>query len=216
MIYVVKHKQVDTPQMDGYKDIYVGELCDYLNEDNINDLNSDICELSAIYQINKFDDEIKGQVQYRRYFLYNGEVLTFNQAKQLLKKYDIITTELYIVGNGIYLNLRGECNEHDKLLLDSIVNQLEEKEKGIKEYLNQTYFSPRQMFICRKELYSKYCDWIFPLILPIVRSNERNGHKFYAYIIERLLNYWMDKNNLTRIELPYNTTMERIDDIGGM
>lgn len=53
MIYIVKHKEVDTPKIDGYKDIYVGELCDYLDSDNINNLNNQLSELTAVYEINK-------------------------------------------------------------------------------------------------------------------------------------------------------------------
>ena len=213
MIYITKHKPVETPKMDGYKDIYIGELCDYLDEDNINYLTKEICELTSIYRINQFDDEIKGQVQYRRFFLYDNDVLTFDKAKELLNEYDMIITERYIVGNGIYLNLRGECNEADKLKLDRYVEELEKREPGIKEYLNQTYFSPRQMFICKKDLYKKYCDWIFPLILPIIDIVGQSDTRFSGYVIERLLNYFIQKNNLKTIELPYNTTMERIDDI---
>lgn len=210
MIYITKHKHIETPQMEGYKDIYVGDLCDYLDEDNINYLNKELCELTSIYRINQFDDEIKGQVHYRRFFLWDDKILTFDKAKELLNEYDMIITERYIVGNGIYLNLRGECNEEDKLKLDRFVEELEKREPGIREYLNQTYFSPRQMFICKKELYSKYCDWIMPLILPIIKIVGQSDCKFGAYITERLLNYFIQKNNLKVIELPYNTTMDRI------
>ena len=209
MIYIVTHDDsIVLPNIEGYKPIKVGKICDYLNEDNINDLNGQISELSAIYQINKYDDEIKGQVHYRRYFLDNGEVLSYKRAKELLEEYDIIVTERYCVGNGIYQNLRSEIGDVEAL--DKLYNELIKIEPRFKDYLDTTWFNPRQMFICKKDLYKKYCDWIFPLILPLVDKIKSEKPRFIAYMIERLLTFWIKENNLNAIELPYNETCEKV------
>jgi len=209
MIYIIKHRECETPKLKGYKTLKVGDICDYLDEDNINHLNNQLSELTGIYQINKYNDEIKGQVHYRRYFLdENGDVLSFDKAKELLKEYDIIITERYIVGDGIYHNLRREIGDVDSL--DRVYYKLIEINPDFKQYFDKTYFSPRQMFICNKKLYKKYCDWIFPLLLPIMDEIKSDKPRFYSYIIERLLNYWIDMNNLKAIELPYNETGDRL------
>lgn len=210
MIYIVTHdNSIVLPDIEGYKPIKVGKICDYLDEDNINDLNGQVSELSAIYQINKYDDEIKGQVHYRRYFLdENGEVLSYKKAEELLNDYDIIVTERYCVGNGIYQNLRSEIGDVEAL--DKLYNELIKIEPRFKDYLDTTWFNPRQMFICKKDLYKKYCDWIFPLILPLVDSIKSEKPRFIAYMIERLLTFWIQTNNLKAIELKYNETCEKV------
>lgn len=210
MIYIVTHdNSIITPDIEGYKDIKVGKICDYLDEDNINDLNGQISELSAIYQINKYDDEIKGQVHYRRFFLdENGEILSYKKAKELLNDYDIIVTERYCVGNGIYQNLRNEIGDVEAL--DKLYNELIKIEPRFKDYLDTTWFNPRQMFICKKDLYKKYCDWIFPLILPLVDKIKSEKPRFMGYMIERLLTFWIQTNNLKAIELKYNETCEKV------
>lgn len=66
------------------------------------------------------------------------------------------------------------------------------------------------MFICNKDIYKQYCDWVFPLILPLFDKIKTDKPRFMSYVVERLLTYWVKKNNLKAIELKYNETMDRL------
>ena len=214
MIYIAKHKPIDTPKLDGYEDL---NMYDIKSEDNIAFYETMASELVATYDIwkNK-DDDIKGLVHYRRFFLENDKILTYERAKELLKDYDIITTERYIIGNGIYPNLRYECEpEEHKKDLDRYYKKLIDKIPELEEYFLQTFFNPRNMLICKKEIFDSYCEWFFNLTLPLLNEwyNEeksKNSPRMVAYLIERLMTYWIQKQNLKVIELPYSTTMERL------
>ena len=62
MIYIIKHKEVETPKIKGYKELGVGE-CFKGHKDNINHLNPYINELTGVYDIWKnCKDDIKGQI----------------------------------------------------------------------------------------------------------------------------------------------------------
>lgn len=215
MIYIAKHKPIDTPKLDGYQDLNMYEI---KNKDNIAFYETYASELVATYDIwkNK-DDDIKGLVHYRRFFLdKNGDILSFDKAKELLNEYDIITTERYVVGNGIYPNLRYECEpaEH-KLDLDRYYVKLIEKEPELEQYFKQTSFNPRNMLICKKEIFDAYCEWLFGLTLSLIDEwyNEERSKvspRMVAYLIERLMTYWIQKGEYKVIELPYSTTMDRL------
>ena len=207
MIYIIKHKECETPKIDGYMDLGVGE-CFKGNKDNINDLNLYINEMTGMYDIWKnHNDEIKGQIQYRKHLEENGEFLSYERAKELLNDYDIIATQEYVVRDGIYHNLRNEIGDEPiKQVLDKYYNMLIEKEPELEEYFKSTNFHVGNMFICKKEVYDAYCEWFFNIMLPLAREFAENDikigkNRLLGYVGERLLTYWIRKNNLKVKEL---------------
>lgn len=207
MIYIIKHKEVKIPKIKGYKELGVGE-CFKEHKDNINDLNPYINELTGVYDIWKnCKDDIKGQIQYRNHLEEDGNFLTYDRAKELLKDYDIITGNSYIVGNGIYKNLRGEIgNDKIKKTLDKYYYELIEIEPELEEYFKSACFNRSNMFICKKEIYDKYCEWLFSIIVPLteqfIKEDLSCGKiRMLGYLSERLLTYWINKNNLKVKEL---------------
>lgn len=219
MIYIIKHRECETPKMDGYKDLYVGDMCDYLDKDNINQYNPYINELTGLYYMWKHcDDEYIGLAHYRRFLLdENGDILTFDKAKELLNEYDFLFCERYIVGNGIYPNLRSEIgNEINQKTLDKYVDELCEIEPELREFFKNTYLYPRNMFVCRKELMDRYCEWLFPIIIPLteqfIKEDKEINQKdrLFGYLFERLFTYYLLKNNFKIKELKCNETMDRL------
>lgn len=217
MIYIVKHKECEVPEISGYIEIGVGE-CFKSNKDNINYLNPYLNELTAIYDIWKNKkDEIKGQIQYRKHLEEDNSFLSYERTKELLNEYDIITTKQYVVSNGIYRNLRGEIgNEQIKKVLDKYYYELIEIEPELEDYFNSTSFYYGNMFICKKEVYDKYCEWVFKIMIPLaeqfVKEDLECGKtRMMGYISERLLTYYIRKHNLKVKELDVVVTGERID-----
>lgn len=216
MIYIIKHKEIETPKIEGYKELGVGE-CFKGNKDNINSLNPYINELTGVYDIWKnCKDEIKGQIQYRKHLDDEGSFLSYGKAKELLNDYDIITTTPYVVGNGIYKNLRGEIGEEPiKQVLDKYYYRLIEIEPELEEYFKTYYFNPGNMFICKKEIYDAYCEWLFPIMIPLAEQFKKEDlscvkTRMMGYIGERLLTYWINKNNLKVKTFDYLITGERL------
>ena len=216
MIYIVKHRECETPKLKGYVDIGTGE-CFKGDKDNIDYLSPYINEMSAMYDIWKNKkDEIKGQIQYRKHLEENGEFLSYDRAKELLKDFDIIATKQYRVANGIYKNLRNEIgNEQIKKVLDKYYYELIEIEPELEEYFNSTSFHYGNMFICKKEIYDKYCEWVFKIMIPLAEQFvkedlECGKRRMMGYIGERLFTYWVRKHNLKVKELDVVITGERV------
>ena len=203
MIYIIKHREYKNPIPQDYKELYVGSMFEYNNLDNINILNPYANELTGLYHIWKHcNEEIVGLVHYRRFFL-----CTFKTAKEILKKYDIIITEDVIFNKGIYEQLRSEIENVD--ILDKYYNKLCDIEPELKEWFKLKQFNNREMFICKKELINKYCEWIFPIILPIFKEfleedkDKVRNKRMIGHLSERLFSYWICKNKLNCYRMEY-------------
>lgn len=214
MIYIAKHKEVDTYNQKGYKQL---NLWDLKVEDNLFEYNPYINELTGHHYVWKHtNDEIKGIAHYRRYLTTNEEPITIDEVKELLKEYDIIVAKRYNVGNGIYNNLKSEIGGNKEIeLLDKYYNKLVSKEPKLEEYFNNTWFNPTNMMICNKKIFDSYCKWLFNLIEPIYKEfysdpNKKYKPRLLGYLFERLLTYWILENKLNIKELEYRTIGDRI------
>lgn len=217
MIYIIKHRECKTLELRGYKDLGVGAMFDGC-KDNINGLNPFLNEMTGMYDIWKNKrDEIKGQIQYRKHLEEDGEILTYDRIKRLLRDYDIITTKQYYVANGIYNNLRNEIG--DTLIqkaLDKYYRKLIEIEPELYDYFNLKSFYYGNMFICKREIYDDYCKWLFSIMLPLAEDfvNEDlhiGKNRLLGYIGERLFTYYILKHNLNVKECDVVTTADRLD-----
>lgn len=211
MIYVIKHKQYDNPQLKGYKDLYVGDLFQYNDKDNINDLNKYINEATGLYHIYaNCNDDIVGLVHYRRYFIKDNDYLKYEEVENILKIHDIILPNNVVFDKGIYEQLRIEMpNEYERQILDKYYNMLCKKEPGLIKYFKEKEFAPKEMFVCKKDIIDKYCKWLFDLILPITYNfimedkDKLIQQRMIGHLIERLFYYWVEKNNLKIYRLDY-------------
>ena len=64
------------------------------------------------------------------------------------------------------------------------------------------------MFIMKKDIFDKYCGWLFPILLKLETYYDlQNMDPFQARLIgrvsERLLDVWIMKNNLKYKEIDY-------------
>lgn len=217
MIYIIKHRECETLKLRGYKDLGVGKMFEE-NNDNINELNPFINEMTGIYDIwkNKKDD-IKGQIQYRKHLEDNGEILSYDRIKKLLENYDIIASKQYVVEDGIYHNLR--CEIGDTLIqktLDKYYRKLIEIEPDLYDYFNSTSFHYGNMFIARKQVYDDYCKWVFSIMIPLTNQFVRedlhiNKNRLLGYVAERLFTYYVRKHNLNVKECDIITTSDRLE-----
>lgn len=208
MIYVIKHKDYNCPIPEGYKILEVGPLFKDFQTDNINELNPYINELTGLYWIWKnTSDDYVGLCHYRRYFAEGDKLLTFSRAKEILKGHQIITTTPAVFDRSLY----------DILVIDSggqkgfetCQDMFFSAFPGFESYLKNTNtVNPRNMFFCRKELIDKYCEWIFPKVIPIAQKykaetipKNNNQDRLIGYFAERLMSYWL--LDLKCVEIDY-------------
>ena len=210
MIYIIKHREYNNPIPKNYKELGVGDLFIDNDKDNINELNLYINEITGLYHIWKnVKDDIVGLCHYRRFFWYNDDYLKLKDAKEILKDYDIIVTNEVKFDNwSLYWQLRYEVENSD--ILDKYLNEYYKKVPNFKEYLNRNSFSNREMFVCKKEVIDKYCEWLFPIVIPIAEKfikedSQKQGVniRLISHIVERLFDYWVRNNNLKVYNMDY-------------
>lgn len=203
MIYIVKHKEYNNPIPKEYKELYVGDMFKNNDLDNINKLNPYLNEATGLYEIWKnCNDDIVGLVHYRRFFLCD-----YNMAKEILKDYDIIITKDVVFDKGIYEQLRSEVDHPE--VLDKYYNKLCELEPELKEWFELKKFNPKEMFICKKTLIDKYCEWLFNIMIPLTEEFIREdkdkvfNKRILGHLTERLFSYWIYKNKLNCYRIDY-------------
>ena len=187
MIYVVKHKQVNIlVVLDGYKQLGVGKLYKG-NNTEINKLNPYINEVTAMYDMWGYDDEIIGLVHYRRYF----RNLTMEKAEKILQDYDVITTPLHSVESA-YKHL---CNALDSSVVDKYIGMLPLEVQ--KWFYECNEFNICNMFVSKNEFFTKYCEWLFPKIIPMCErfvkedvTTDYKQNRTIGFIAECLFGYY--------------------------
>ncbi|MCB1757856.1 MAG: DUF4422 domain-containing protein [Gammaproteobacteria bacterium] len=71
------------------------------------------------------------------------------------------------------------------------------------------------LFVTRWELFDRYCDFLFPLLFELEKKislpADPYQQRVFAFLSERLLNFWIWKENLTTLEIDWCMT-EAIDE----
>ncbi len=212
-IYVVTHKKYDIPEMEGYIPIQVGAALNadlgYLKDsggDNISAKNKNYCELTALYYIwkNKPQDDIAGLVHYRRYFYTKRtldpkkNILTYSQAKDILKEYDIIVPyKMRRKGNTIKEDYAIHHNVRDYEECRNIISEQCPEFLGAFDAVSESKeLFQYNMMVCSKPLFDEYCQWIFDILFELesridITDYDAYNQRIYGFLSERLFNVWV-------------------------
>jgi hypothetical protein len=186
MIYVIKHKPCNVQFQDGFKEFGVGDL--YTGAyPSLNKYNPYLNEITSLLDILNQDDNYVGLIHYRRYF----DGLTFEKAKKILNTYDVITTTLYEPETP-YKHLANALGDN---LVSKYLAELPSEVNAW--FYEHSAFNICSMFISKKEFLKGYCDWIFPIIIPITDkfiredlSNDFKLNRTVGFITECLFGYY--------------------------
>lgn len=172
--------------------------------DNIDFLNPWYCELTGLYYLWKHvDDEIVGLEHYRRYFVNSkNKLLSEIEIKKLLEINDIITIK--------------KCSRRKLPCKNWLIqnNKMLDMTKFLlfcKHYVGEDYYNLccnflegdnhclGNMFICKKELINKYCEFIFD-VLPMYQEAEKYFNRelpkrICGYFTEFLFGAWLNWKN---------------------
>ena len=211
-IYAMTHKKFTPPSDPMYIPLQVGraahEPLGYLGDDtgdSISSLNCYYSELTGMYWVwkNVHDCDVIGICHYRRYLLNDKEeLLSQSEIDAILKEYDVITTKCldlnfsYEYGfqqNHTVEDLQAANNAIAKLYPDFYPLYL----SCLKE--NHTYFG--NMMICSKELYDKYCEFLFPIFQEMSHELDLDSYddyhkRLYGFISEFIWMVWVKYQGL--------------------
>ena len=233
-IFVVCHKDIIRPQIDGYVTIGVGALANDENAKvqyrdnqgmNISDKNPYYSELTALYWIWKnCADDIVGLVHYRRYFSWNRMfkiVLTEKKIRKILQTSDIIVPKARVMDVTrkdpdltIWNHFKKWHNIQDLIETRNII------EKQCSDYLEsfdkvgqKKTIWPYNMLICKKSVLDAYRERLFPILEDLekrvdISDYDNYQRRLFGFISERLFNVWVTKNNYRYVEKSILNTAE--------
>ena len=210
-IIVATHKKYDIPEKEYLLPVHAGAAISDIdlpyqkdNEGlNISDKNRTYCELTALYWAYKnIKADYMGLCHYRRYFdLDNIDI----------SKYDVILPKkrhYYI--ETVYDQF---CHAHGSngldTLKDILIEYYPEYIDSFNKHMNNRSLHIYNMFIMKYDLFISYCDFLFD-VLKKVEDRLGDIDRLYGYLGERLLDVYLDKNNIDYREIRIINT-ERVN-----
>lgn len=225
-ILVATHKAYEFPKQDIYCPIQVGKALssaelglqsDHTGE-HISDKNSSFCELTALYwawKNGKFEhQDYVGLVHYRRYFSGKGiqlkgkGILSGKEVEAYLNRADCILPKkrnYYI--ESVYSHYKNAHYIQDlEKAVSIILAKNSEYEPACHQVLHGKTLHLFNMFIMKRELCIRYCEWLFPILFELEKQLDISQYNTYqkrvfGFIAERLFNVWLIHNHIQTIEV---------------
>lgn len=214
-VYVVSHKPFEFPSDDAFLPIKVGtskdDICENHVKDNmgenISNLNSSFCELTAAYWIWKNDkSDIVGLAHYRRYFssanrnltIHGKRIASSSELIELLSGHDILLAKprnyYFFTIKSHYIHAH---HESDYILLrNEVALQYPDYLADFDYVMNGKKLSLYNMFVCKKAIINEYYQWLFPILFALEKKIDYKSYDAYqkrvfGFMAERLFNIWI-------------------------
>ena len=223
-IIVASHKNYWMPSEEMYVPVQVGadgkEDLGFTPDntgDNISKKNANYCELTGLYWAWKnLDCEYLGLAHYRRHFTVlrgsddRRDVLNHDQARELLSHADVLLPKKRKY--WIETNYKQYIHAHHAIDLDETRRIIEERYPDyIDNYdasMKKTSGHRFNMFVMKKTIADQYCEWLFDILFELERrldisAYSANDKRVFGFVAERLLDVWLDKNNIPYKDVPY-------------
>ena len=239
VLYVCCHKESAVPDQELLRPIQVGAALaerhfpGFLRDDegeNISARNRSYCELTAQYWAwkNSRADYV-GFFHYRRYLYPDPEAarpyrleaeptretldrLGYSGFAALIEQYDMIVP----IGEDMYVPVRehyAAAPFHHREDLERMERIVKERSpaysEAMEKYLSGTVQIFGNIFIMRRELFDRYCAWLFPLLEEFDRQTDVSAYgeqekRLDGYLAERLLGVFctQHRDRLRTLELP--------------
>jgi len=224
-IIVATHKKYKMPEDSIYFPLHVGKEgkkdIGYDGDntgDNISTTNARLCELTGIYWAWKnLEADYIGLTHYRRHFSFASKikrifsknkfdlVASKEQLESLLARCDVIVPnkrKYYIETMESHFLHLPYTFESDYRILEDVIRKLTpEYWDSFHSVMSGTSAHMFNMFIMKRELFDKYCEWLFPIIQEAdkrinVTDYDRMQARAVAYYGEFMLDVWMKKNGI--------------------
>lgn len=168
--------------------------------DSVSEHNRNLAEMTAAYAIWKHQKGVryKGLCHYRRHF-----VLTERDVMKLEKnEIDVLLTTPRYVPYGIRNMFLAETPVKEPVF-EMMLRAIKESHPGdlqeFEAYMERDYYFPNNMVVAKSEIYDRYCEWTFPILLRMLVLDEETGYghgtdRHIAYAAELLTSFYFVKN----------------------
>lgn len=217
---VATHKEYSISEDDLYLPIHVGAaLHDYSlpfitdsTGENISEKNQNYCELTAVYWAWKnLKSDYIGLCHYRRYFCGSGrKILTLSEVEKLLQETPVLLPKKrnYFIETN-YSQYAHAHHEEDLVLLRNLL--LEKEPDYIPAFdatMKRTSGHRFNMFLMRWDIFDAYCTWLFPVLEEVenrvdISNYDAYNARVFGFLGERLLDVWLETNNIETSDIPY-------------
>ena len=180
-------------------DIDIAKLKDNTG-DNISSRNRDYCEVSAIYWVWKNDNtnDYVGFCHYRRRFAIDEAMLHYIMENA----YDAVYTIPVLTDGGMYHEFIGRnyflTPKMWELTTNAITKLCPEYLEFWREYANSYFILPCNMFIMKKNVFDKFCEWLFSILKEVDTYYLGQGiqcdNRYLGYIAECLTTVYVMKH----------------------
>ena len=238
-LYVSCHRESEIPKHPLLRPIQVGAALaerhfpGFLYDDdgeNISERNHAYCELTAQYWAWKNSNaEYCGFFHYRRFLYPDTEArspylikpmattkmlkqLGYDRFEALIRQYDLILPireEMFVPVREHYANAQFH-HKDDLLRMERIIAELYPEDAAAADaYFSGTKQVFGNIFIMRRNVFEKYCAWLFPLLEEFDHRTDMSGWspqevRADGYLAERLLGVYVQAHcgALKTMELP--------------
>ena len=171
--------------------------CDCYDDvgENISSRNQQFCEETALYWLWKHaTEDIVGLVHYRRHFTLPDDWVERMEEREI----DLILPTPLYVGPNVGENFR---YRHDATHWDFMMGYLRgrsvEEYESAAAYFSESFYSPCNMFIMRRKVLVKFCQWLFPILFAVAdhggQMEDRYQNRYPAFLGERLLSWYFGR-----------------------
>ena len=202
---IVEDKEYEIPIQVGAaltdEDLY--EIKDSIGGDNNSFKNKQYCELTGIYWVWKNDSaDFLGFSHYRRKFILTDAQLIFIRSGEV----DIVVTEPMVnfdTVKGQYA--KDHCEEDWNKLFQIIEEYAHEYIESFKMVQDSKYYYAYNMFIMKREIFNKYCEFIFPVLehceKEIGLKSDVYQNRYAGFLAERLLSVFINKHSEYKVAI---------------
>jgi len=227
-ILVATHKNYKMPEDSMYLPIHVGKECSAFTlpftgdntGENISHKNPQYCELTALYWAWKnLSADYIGLAHYRRHFSLKKvkgtasgkfpQILSSTQVEPLLHQYPVLLPKPrnYLIETN-YSHFIHAHPEESLLTTKEVLSELyPEYLASFHLIMKQTKAHRFNMMIMRQDYFNQYCQWLFDILFEVEKrldtaSYDAYNQRIFGFISERLLDVFIDTNQLPYGELP--------------
>lgn len=230
-IIVAAHKPYKMPSDKMYLPLHVGRAgkadIGFPGDDtgeNISEKNPNYCELTGLYWAWKnLEADYIGLAHYRRHFSIKKRsdkfesVLTTLQLEPLFENNDVIlpkSRNYYIETIYSHYAHTFDASHLDKTK-EIIYKKYPEYISAFERVMSSKKAHMFNMFIMKKELADKYCEWLFNILFELEKNIDTADMtafeaRLFGRVSEMLLDVWINTNNISYAEIGY-IHMEKIN-----
>lgn len=225
-VYVAVHKEAALPGSATYVPLWLGKeeentkgYVTHQTEPSVAYLNPRINECTGLYWMWKHSDaEILGLVHYRRYFysmrndVPEATLIESDEIQEYLSDYDILLPKLNAFVLPLHVQIgtgldRDVCARGMEVFRKCIAEKQPEYLPFFERVMEGHCFYPLNMMITRRELFHRYCEWLFSFLIDAATeldmdSHTDNNRRIAGFFAERMLTVWLTRQELRIKELP--------------